>query len=83
MTVKAAKERKIAVHIFLAELTGERREKPTEADFQQEESLRLPGREADGLMFFPVQINGRISELIREGVPRYLGCMRWDSDVWS
>lgn len=53
MTVKAAKERKIAVHIFLAELTGERREKPTEADFQQEESLWLPVREADGLMFFP------------------------------
>lgn len=71
------------VHIFLAELTGERREKPTEADFQQEESLWLPVREADGLMFFPVQINGRISELIRDEVPRYLGCRRWDSDVWS
>ena len=72
-----------AIHIFLAELTGERREKPTEADFQQEESLWLPVREADGLMFFPVQINGRISELIRDEVPRYLGCRRWDSDVWS
>lgn len=72
-----------AVHIFLAELTGERREKPTEADFQQEESLWLPVREADGLMLFPVQINGRISELIQDEIPRYLGCRRWDSDVWS
>lgn len=72
-----------AIHIFLAEPTGERREKPTEADFQQEESLWLPVREADELMFFPVQINGRISELIRDEIPRYLGCKRWDSAVWS
>ena len=71
-----------AVHIFLAELTAQERDKPTESDFQQQESLWIPLEEADGLTFFPVQINGKISGLVREAVPRYLGCKRWDSPVW-
>ena len=71
-----------AVHFFLAELIGEERSKPTEADFQQEESIWTPLEEADGLLFFPVQINGRISELVRNEIPQYLGCKRWAYQIW-
>lgn len=72
-----------AVHIFLAQLTGEEKSRPTEADFQQEESLWLPIEEADGLTFFPVQINGKISSLIQNEAPQYLGCKRWNHQIWT
>lgn len=70
------------ISIFLAELTEEERSRPTEADFQQEESIWIPVEEADGLRFFPVQINGKISALIQNEIPQYLGCQHWDSAVW-
>lgn len=70
------------VHIFLAELDGEERACPTEADFQQQESVWIPLEEADSLTFFPVQVNGRISGLVKSETPQYLGCKRWDSPVW-
>lgn len=39
-------------------------------------------QEAYKLIFFPVQINGKISAPVREAVPRHLGCKRWDNPVW-
>lgn len=71
-----------AIHIFLVALTEEGQDMPTETDYQQQESVWLSLEEADGLMFFPVQINGKISGLARNEVPEYLGCKRWDSPVW-
>ena len=71
-----------AVHIFIAELAEEGKDVPTEVDFQQQESMWVSLEEADGLMFFPVQVNGKISSLARNGSPQYLGCKRWDSPVW-
>lgn len=71
-----------AIHIFLVELAEAGKDTPTETDYQQQESVWLSLEAADGLLFFPVQINGKISALVRNDTPQYLGCKRWDGPVW-
>ncbi len=71
------------VFIFLAELAQDKRDKPTEEDIQQQESIWIPVEEADSLLFFPVQVNGKISRLVKSDVPQYLGCKRWKSADWQ
>lgn len=62
------------LHIFLAKIIDCNPGKPTETDFQQEESLWLTFEEADKIDFLPKQLSGKISMLITETNPRYLGC---------
>lgn len=63
-------------HIFLAEPDGGTAGRPAQMDFQQEESVWLELEEADGLKFRPALLDGRISQLVRGGMPVYLGCGR-------
>lgn len=60
-------------HIFLAEMTDSEMSSPTETDFGQEETLWMPLDEADKLPFYPMQLTGRISEIIASETPMYLG----------
>lgn len=63
-------------HIFLAEVDDEIVVEPIERDFQQQASVWLELEEADRVEFRPALLNGRISQLVRGGVPLYLGCGR-------
>lgn len=63
-------------HIFLAELDDKVVVSPVERDFQQEASVWLELEEADRVEFLPAFLDGRISQLVRGGVPLYLGCGR-------
>lgn len=62
------------LHIFLADLTSEQAVNPIETDFHQEESVWLSYEEADKVEFRPIQLSGRISQLIFRNTPQYLGC---------
>lgn len=60
-------------HIFVAEITGNVQIQPAEKDFQQEASVWVSLDEADQLPVFPIQLRGRISELVQSKTPVYLG----------
>lgn len=64
------------LHIFLAELAGDRRQQPSEVDFQQEESLWMPVEEADQLPFRPPSLSGKLGMIIGSRCPLYLGSVR-------
>ena len=66
------------LHIFLARLADENRIAIKEMDYQQQESLWVPLNEADTLRFRPSQLSGKISELVYDMRPRYLGCSRFN-----
>ena len=63
-------------HIFLAEIDDGGVVEPAEMDFQQEASVWLELEEADKVEFRPAALDGRISQLVRGGMPVYLGCGR-------
>ena len=60
-------------HIFVAEITENVQTQPAEKDFQQEASVWVSLDEADRLSIFPIQLRGRISELVQSKAPVYLG----------
>ncbi len=62
------------VHLFIARLTDTARVLPAETDFQQQESVWMPFREADQVVFRPQQLTGKISMLIANEAPVNLGC---------
>lgn len=65
------------LHIFLVDIVGETKEKPTELDFQQEASVWLTPEEADRVNVSPPQLSGRLAALVKEGVqPEYFGAVR-------
>lgn len=64
------------LHIFLVRLSSETPQDATEPDLHQEESIWVPLEEADRLSFHPTLLNGRISSLILERTPQYLGAVR-------
>ncbi len=47
---------------------------PAETDFQQEESVWMSLNEADHVFFRPQQLTGKISMLVTNDDPFYLGC---------
>lgn len=61
------------MHIFLARsLPGKRREK-SEMDYQQTGSVWVTPEEADKLPIVPVQLRGRMREVLESPAPVYLG----------
>jgi 8-oxo-dGTP pyrophosphatase MutT (NUDIX family) len=64
------------LHIFLAALTSENRVEETEKDSQQDECIWMSFDEIDKLPFRPVQLTGKISNLINDNYPKYLGFVR-------
>ena len=64
------------LHIFLVELTAEQPQRAAEVDFQQEASVWMSLEEADTVTFHPFHLSGKISSLITNPTPQYLGCVR-------
>jgi ADP-ribose pyrophosphatase len=64
------------LHIFLVELISEKVAEITEKDWQQEESLWMSFDEIDKVPFRPVQLSGRITDLVNTSYPQYLGYVR-------
>lgn len=64
------------LHIFLARVTGvgER----SETDFQQTGSVWVTPEEAETLPIVPLQLQGRLREVLRSKSPVYLGTLRRD-----
>lgn len=61
------------LHIFLVRsLPGKRQEK-SEMDYQQTGSVWATPEEADGLPLVPVQLRGRMREVLESHAPVYLG----------
>lgn len=61
------------LHIFLAELVSDTCSEATEIDFQQEESKWMSFDEIDNVKFRPIQLSGRIKDLVCNNHPQYLG----------
>lgn len=62
------------LHIFIVCLADTVRVLPAETDFQQEESVWMSLNEADHVFFRPQQLTGKISMLVTNDDPFYLGC---------
>lgn len=66
------------LHIFLVRATSDTVGERTETDFQQTGSVWVPPEEAEGLPIIPVQLRGRVREVLASGNPVYLGTARRD-----
>ena len=64
------------LHVFLVNLENEVRHEIKEMDWQQQGSVWVSLEEADSLHFQPCQLNGKISDLVLDKYPLYLGCSR-------
>ena len=60
-------------HIFVVELWGEEQKQPREKDWQQLDSVWIPLAEADTLNLRPRHLMGRVSELVKNEFPIYMG----------
>lgn len=67
------------MHIFVVEaIPGTVREDVSELDFQQTGSAWFSPQEAEGLPLVPVQLRGRVREVLGSKEPVYLGSLRRD-----
>lgn len=66
------------LHIFLARVTSETVGENTETDFQQTGSVWVAPEEAEGLSIVPLQLRGRLREILAAESPVYLGSVRRD-----
>lgn len=64
------------LHIFLARVTGVGEK--SETDFQQTGSVWVTPEEAETLPIVPLQLQGRLREVLRSESPVYLGTVRRD-----
>ena len=61
------------LHIFLARTVSETVRERTETDFQQTGSVWVAPEEAETLPLVPLQLRGRVREVLNAAGPVYLG----------
>ena len=66
------------LHIFLARTASTAVQERTETDFQQTGSVWVDPAEAEGLPIVPLQLRGRVREVLEAAGPVYLGTVRRD-----
>lgn len=66
------------LHIFLARVTSHTIGERSETDFQQTGSLWVTPEEAESLPIVPLQLRGRVREILSAEGPVYLGTVRRD-----
>ena len=66
------------LHIFLARVTSDTVGEKAETDFQQTGSVWVTPEEAEGLPLVPLQLRGRVREMLGAAGPLYLGSVRRD-----
>ena len=65
-------------HIFLVRAVSDRVREKTETDFQQTGSVWSTPEEAETLPLVPLQLRGRVREVLNSAGPVYLGSVRRD-----
>ena len=66
------------MHIFLVRVTSDTVQEKTETDFQQTGSVWVTPEEAETLPLVPIQLRGRVREVLGSDGPVYLGTVRRD-----
>lgn len=66
------------LHIFLVRAVSDRVREKTETDFQQTGSVWSTPEEAETLPLVPLQLRGRVREVLNSAGPVYLGSVRRD-----
>ncbi len=66
------------LHIFLARVTSNTAGEKTETDFQQTGSVWVTPEEAESMPIVPLQLRGRVREVLEAAGPVYLGSVRRD-----
>ncbi len=66
------------MHIFLVKVLPGAAQACAELDFQQTGSLWVTAEEAENLPLVPLQLRGRVRELLNAHAPVYLGSLRRD-----
>lgn len=66
------------LHIFLARVTSDTAGEKAETDFQQTGSVWVTPEKAESLPLVPVQLRGRVREVLSSDTPVYLGSLRRD-----
>lgn len=64
------------MHIFLVRVTSDTVKEKTETDFQQTGSIWVAPEDAEGLPIVPLQLRGRVREVLTSESPMYLGTIR-------
>lgn len=64
------------LHIFLARVASDTVGERIETDFQQTGSVWVPPEDAEGLPIVPLQLRGRVREVLASENPVYLGTVR-------
>lgn len=66
------------MHIFLVRVTSDTVGEKTETDFQQTGSVWVTPEDAESLPIVPIQLRGRVREVLTSESPVYLGTVRRD-----
>lgn len=66
------------MHIFLVRVASETVREKTELDFQQTGSVWVSPEEAENLPLVPIQLRGRVRQVLDAAGPVYLGSVRRD-----